>query len=295
MLKRVIGEDISLVMPLADDLWSVNADPSQMDQVILNLAVNARDAMPEGGTLTIATANVVLDEAYATSHVDARPGEHVMLAVGDTGIGMDEDVKARLFEPFFTTKDRGQGTGLGLASVFGIVRQNGGHIEVHSELGQGTTLRAYLPRATVSAREVRRSAEAAEPRRLKHEPQRRGTETVLLVEDDAPVRDMTMRVLESHGYRVLAAGDGLEALQIGQQHDGPIHLLLTDVVLPQMNGRELAEELLPGRPEMRVLYMSGYTDDAIAQHGVLAPGISFVAKPFSIEDLTRTVREVLAQ
>jgi PAS domain S-box-containing protein len=291
MLQRVLGEDIRLATVLADGLWSIQADPAHIDQVIVNLAVNARDAMPGGGVLTIETANVVLDEAYAALHVDAQPGEHVLLVVSDTGIGMGDEVKARIFEPFFSTKERGQGTGLGLATVFGIVKQSDGHIEVYSEVGQGTTFKIYLPRI--------REAEALPEAPFHALPSiavrlARGTETVLLVEDDTPVRELALRALESCGYRVLAAGDGLQALQIGQQHDGPIHLLLTDVVMPQMSGRELAGQLQPRRPEMRVLYMSGYTDNAIARHGVLAPGVAFLPKPFTIEDLTQMVRETLS-
>jgi signal transduction histidine kinase len=290
MLRRIIGEDIRLVTALADDLWPIQADPAQIDQVIANLVVNARDAMPGGGALTIETANMVLDQAYAALHVEAQPGEYVLLAVSDTGVGMDDGVKARIFEPFFTTKEEGQGTGLGLATVFGIVKQSGGHIEVYSEVGQGTTFKIYLPRTQEG-----QPVSEASSRVLPSVPGRliRGTETVLVVEDDPSVRELAVRVLESCGYQVLAAGDGLEALQIGERHDGPIHLLLSDVVLPYMSGSELASQLLHKRPETRVLYMSGYPDGAIAQQGVLAPGIFFLPKPFTIEDLTRTVREVL--
>ena len=213
-----------------------------------------------------------------------------MLAVSDTGMGMNDEVRARIFEPFFTTKERGRGTGLGLATAFGIVKQSGGHIRVYSKVGQGTTFRIYLPRSW-EAKALHEASVRAFPAVATSRPY--GSETVLLVEDEAPVRDLAVRVLESCGYQVLAAGDGLEALQIGEQHDGPVHLLLTDVVLPQMSGVELAEQLQSARPEMRVLYMSGYTDDAIAQHGVLAPGVSFLPKPFTIEDLTQKVREVL--
>jgi CheY-like chemotaxis protein len=249
--------------------------------------------MPGGGTLTIETANVILDDAHAATHVEAQPGEYVRLTVSDTGVGMDDEVQARIFEPFFTTKERGQGTGLGLATVFGIVRQNGGHVEVHSEIGQGTTFELYLPRTSGPTFETLRAVDRLEPRMANIERRQHGTETVLLVEDDAPVRDLAVCVLESRGYRVLAAGDGLQALQFGKQHDGAIHLLLADVVLPHMSGRELAEQLRSARPEMRALYMSGYTDDAIVQHGVLAPGVVFLPKPFTSEDLTQMVRDVL--
>jgi CheY-like chemotaxis protein len=293
MLQRVLGEDVHLTTLLADDLWSIQADPSQIDQVIMNLAVNARDAMPGGGTLRVETANVVLDEAYAAHHVEAQPGEYVRLSVSDGGTGMDDQVRARVFEPFFTTKERGQGSGLGLATVFGIVKQNGGHIEVHSEVGQGTTFKIYLPRTPASKFEALPGADHLEAELLSFQDRRRGTETVLLVEDDAPIKDLAKRVLESYGYRVLAAGDGLQALQIGERYEGPIHLLLTDVVLPQINGKELAEQLQSTRPEMAVLYMSGYTDSAFDQHGELVPGIAFVSKPFTIEELMQGVWQVL--
>jgi len=290
MLQRIMGEDVRLLTALADDLWPIKMDPAQMDQVILNLVVNARDAMPGGGALTIETDNVILDEAYAASHVEAQPGEHVLLVVSDTGMGMDEEVKAHLFEPFFTTKERGQGTGLGLATVFGIVKQNRGHIEVYSEVGQGTTFKIYLPRTPDAGAVPSAPSRAIPPIAARLA---RGTETVLLVEDDVHVRDLIVRVLESCGYQVLVAGDGLQALQIGEQHAGAIHLLLTDVGLPKMNGKELAGQLRSARPAMRVLYMSGHSDSAIVRRGVLAPGVALLFKPFTIEDLTQKVREVL--
>lgn len=290
MVQRIIGEDIRLVTRLADDLWPIQADPTQIDQVIANLAVNARDAMPGGGALTIETANVILDKAYAELHVDARPGEYVLLTVSDTGVGMDDGVKARIFEPFFSTKEPGQGTGLGLATVFGIVVQGGGRIDVSSEVARGTTFRIYWPRS----QEAQLWPEALSPALPSITSSlSRGTETVLLVEDDAPVRELAERILQSCGYRVLVAGDGLQALQVTERHDGPIHLLLSDVVMPYMRGSELAAQLLPLRPEMRVLYMSGYTDGAIAEQGVLPPDTFFLAKPFTIEGLTETVRHVL--
>ena len=290
MLQRIIGEDIRLVTMLTSDPWSIQADPTQIDQVIANLAVNARDAMPAGGALTIDTANVILDQNYTELHVGAEPGEYMLLAVSDTGVGMDDGVKARIFEPFFTTKEPGQGTGLGLATVFGIVKQGGGRIEVYSEVGQGTSFKIYWPHTQGG-----QSWPEAPSRALSSIPGPLvcGTETVLLVEDDAPVRELAERILQSCGYHVLAAGDSLEALQVGEQYDGPIHLLLSDVVLPHMKGSELAGHLLHARPVMRVLYMSGYTDGAIAQQGVLPPGTSFLAKPFTIEALTQTVRDVL--
>jgi CheY-like chemotaxis protein len=246
--------------------------------------------MPEGGTLIIQTGNVVFDDAYASRHVDVHPGEHTMLVISDTGVGMDEEIKAHLFEPFFTTKERGQGTGLGLPTVFGIVTQNGGHIEVDSQPGQGTTIAIYLPVAdrTKKPRSApSRSMTSAETKLV------RGTETVLVVEDEQTVRDLAVQVLKSCGYQVLAASNGQDALQINEQHDGPIHLLLTDVVMPQMSGGELANRLQELRPEMRVLYMSGYADDTIIQRGVLSSSAAFVSKPLTIEELTQRVRAVL--
>jgi two-component system cell cycle sensor histidine kinase/response regulator CckA len=290
MLKRIIGEDIELNTALADDLWPVRADRSQLDQVILNLVVNARDAMPEGGALTIGTANVLLDEAYVASHVGARPGEHVRLTIRDTGVGMDDQVMDHLFEPFFTTKAWGQGTGLGLPTVFGIVKQNQGHIEVDSQAGQGTTLKIYLPRAPELA-SLRTAPSGARPPATAD--QLLGTETILVVEDEADVLSLTVELLESCGYQVLAARNGLEALQTSQRYDGPIHLLLTDVVMPLMNGKELADRLQSQRPETYVLFMSGYADDAIAQRGAMAPGTAFLPKPLTIDKLTQTVRAVL--
>ena len=287
MLKRVIGEDIELVTDLAQDLWPVHVGPSQVDQVIMNLVVNARDAMSKGGTLTIETANAILDEAYAARHIEVQPGQYVMLAIHDTGLGMDGEVQAHLFEPFFTTKERGKGTGLGLATVFGIVKQNGGGISVHSEVGQGTTFKIYLPCAE-------RSEAQARPTPLPSAPKsRQRTETILLVEDEAIVREPVAHLLRTRGYQVLTARNGEEALQISQDHEGPIDLLLTDVVMPQMNGGELAERLRPQRPRTRVMFMSGYADEKIAHHGVLEEGVAFLSKPFTLESLTQKVRAVL--
>ena len=287
MLQRIIGEDIELVIKPADDLWRIHADPSQLDQVLMNVVVNARDAMPSGGTLTIETANQALDEIYAAHHLDALPGEHVLLAITDTGIGMDNAVKGRVFEPFFTTKERGKGTGLGLATAYGIVTQSRGHIAVDSEPGLGTTFRIYLPRAeeTVAAQEAALSA--IRPR------VGRGAETILVVEDSGDVRDLTVSILRDEGYQILAAGNGLDALRLARGYEGPIHLLLTDVVMPQMSGQELAEKLKSQHPEIRILYLSGYTDDKIAHHGVLDPGVAFLRKPFALESLTQKVRAVL--
>jgi PAS domain S-box-containing protein len=290
MLQRLIGEDIELTLRPAGDLRPVKVDPTQIEQVVVNLAVNARDAMPGGGKLTIETANVALDAAYAATHLEVEPGKYVMLAVSDTGTGMSDEVKAHLFEPFFTTKERGKGTGLGLATVFGIVKQNGGHIGVYSEVGQGTTFKIYLPLAGMP----RVSESAAKPvQPLLQSAAARGSETLLLVEDEDQVRELIGDILTAQGYQVLAANDGVEALQAAGEHEGPIHLLLTDVVMPRMSGRALADQLRSSHPEMRVLYTSGYTDNAIVHHGVLEEGVHFLSKPFELEALARKVRDVL--
>jgi len=285
MLQRLIGEDIDLVTMPAPGLGRVHADPGQIEQVIMNLAVNARDAMSRGGKLTIETANVELDNAYAREHVSFRPGSYVMLAVSDTGCGMDAATQARIFEPFFTTKEVGKGTGLGLSTVYGIVKQSDGNIWVYSEPGRGTTFKIYLPR-------VEGAVETVEPGVA---PARavRGSETILLVEDDHAVRVLARSVLQAHGYTVLEASQGKEALFLSGQHEGPIHLMVTDTVMPGMSGRDLAERLKPSRPNMKVLFMSGYTDKAIVHHGELVPGTAFLQKPFTPDALARKVREVL--
>jgi signal transduction histidine kinase/ActR/RegA family two-component response regulator len=285
MLQPLIGEDIDLLTKLKPDLGMIKADPGQLEQVLMNLSVNARDAMPRGGKLTIETANVYLDEEYASRHLSITPGWYVMLAVSDTGTGMDAEMQARIFDPFFTTKEVGKGTGLGLSTVYGIVKQSGGNIWVYSELGRGTTFKVYLPC-------VDRCAEVPESG-IDHNQLSEGNETVLLVEDEEMVREMAKEILEESGYQVLEARHGHEALLIAEQYRGHIHLMLSDVVMPQMSGRELAEQFAPLRKEMKVLYMSGYTDDAIVHHGVLDEGTAFIEKPFTPNTLARKVRETL--
>jgi PAS domain S-box-containing protein len=286
MLGRLIGEDIDLAVIPAEGLGRVKADPGQIEQVIVNLVVNSRDAMPQGGRLTIETANVELDAAYASRHVSVPPGPYIMLAVSDTGDGMDEQTRSRVFEPFFTTKGPGKGTGLGLATVYGIVTQSGGDIQLYSEPGRGTTFKIYLPRVAEVA------AEADDPTSpgaaVAH-----GDETVLLVEDEPEVRDLAREILEGGGYTVLQACDPLEAVLMAEQHPGAIHLLLTDVIMPRQSGRALVERLGPLRPEMQVLYMSGYTNEAIVRHGVLDPDTLFIQKPFTPAALANKVRAAL--
>ena len=286
MLRRLIGEDIDLRVGLAADLASVEADVSQVEQVILNIAVNARDAMPEGGRLVIETSNTEVDEAEAARRPPMRAGRYVMMTFADTGTGMDDNTRTHAFEPFFTTKEFGKGTGLGLATVYGIVKQSNGFIWLDSEPGAGTTLRVFLPR--MDRPTTSRRLETGE------RADRRGAgETVLVVEDDDMVRKLARRILERAGYRVLEAADGGEALLVAESSNDRIDLLLTDVIMPSINGRELARRLLASRPTMKVAFTSGYTDDVIARHGVLDPGVSLVEKPFSAHSLTRVVRDVL--
>ena len=285
MLPRLIGEDIVLNFALEPALGQVKADPGQIEQVIMNLAVNSRDAMPNGGKLTIETANVELDLAYTRQHPGSRIGQYVMLAVTDTGTGIDPEIQSQIFEPFFTTKERDKGTGLGLATVYGVVKQSGGYIAVDSEQGQGARFSVYLPRVE--------QAVAKEEPKDDSDSKVRGSETILLVEDAEPLRKLAHMFLQESGYDVLTAADGAEALETARRCSRPIHLLLTDVVMPGINGRVLAERLTPKQPGMRVLYMSGYTDSFIAGHGVLEAGTHLLHKPFTQEALAKKVRELL--
>jgi nitrogen-specific signal transduction histidine kinase/CheY-like chemotaxis protein len=285
MLQRIIGEDIHLTTRIAPDLWRARIDPTQFEQVVLNLAVNARDAMPGGGTLTLEVSNRVIDPVYADGHSELVPGSYVMLEVADTGTGMDPETRARIFEPFFTTKEQGKGTGLGLAVCYGIVRQASGSISVYSEPGHGSTFRMLLPRADV--------ASAAEPAQAEAPIALAGEEAVLVVEDERWVRELAVRALRAHGYQVRAAATGEEALAIAAS--APVDVLVTDVVMPGMNGRELAERLQATRPSLQVVYMSGYAEHSVVRQGVIEPGIAFVGKPFEPDRLARMVREVLDQ
>jgi signal transduction histidine kinase len=284
MLERLIREDVKVRLGLRPDLALVKADRGQIEQIIVNLAVNARDAMPKGGTLTIQTANVELDEHYAATHLAARPGRYVALTLTDTGTGITPEVKAHLFEPFFTTKEPGKGTGLGLATVHGIVTRGGGSVNVYSEVGHGTSFEVYFPRADVGEAVVDVPVPVARPRA--------GSETVLVVEDSDGLRELAKRMLERRGHKVLVAANADEALRLFEGN-GSIDVLLTDVVMPGASGPELTKQLVGLRPGLKVIYMSGYTEEAIVQHGVLEPGIAFLHKPFTSETLGRKIREVL--
>ena len=285
MLRRMIGEDVELRTILEPLLGRVKADPGQIQQAIMNLAVNARDAMPKGGTIILETANVELDERYGADATKPVSGPYVMLAVTDTGMGMDADTQARIFEPFFTTKEQNKGTGLGLSSVYGVVNQSGGHIRVYSELGQGTVFKIYLPRVDEEAQQIAR--QHAEERSY------RGSETVLLVEDEESLRSLTRQFLEQNGYQVIEAAHGSHALEVVQSHRGPIHLLLSDVVMPGMSGPALAAMLAPLHPETKVLYVSGYTGGFAVHNGLLDAGMRLLQKPFSRDALLQKVRQAL--
>jgi CheY-like chemotaxis protein len=283
MLKRIVGEDVDLTWVPTPDLGRIRADAGNVEQVIMNLVVNARDAMPTGGQLTIEARNVDLDDDYAREHIGSSPGRHVMLAVSDNGVGMDKATQSRIFEPFFTTKEPGKGTGLGLSTVFGIAQRSGGSIWVYSEPGKGTAFKVYFPRVI---------AEVDAPHQTLPPVTLRGHETILLVEDEEQVRAVAQSILKRNGYRVIVAQNAGEALIFCEKHPGIIHMLLTDVVMPQMSGAELAKRIAKTRPDMRVLCMSGYTDDSIVRHGVLESGVAFMQKPFTPETLMRKVREV---
>ncbi len=285
MLRRMIDANIDLITILRPDLWSAQVDRGQIEQVVMNLVVNARDAIERGGKITIETGNVVLDDAYVSRHSVVAPGAYAMLAVSDTGAGMDEETKERLFDPFFTTKEKGKGTGLGLSTVYGIIKQSNGFIWVYSEPQRGSAFKIYLPRhESLPSQEKSDMSPATSPR---------GHETILLVEDEELVRVLARDVLRKNGYKVLEARDGADAMGVAVSHRGTIHLMITDVVMPNMGGQEVAVSLAPLLGEMKVLFMSGYTDDAIVLHGILRPGAQFLQKPFRLDAFLRKVREVL--
>jgi CheY-like chemotaxis protein len=285
MLRRLIGEDVNLVTALQPAPGCVRADPTQIQQVVMNLAINARDAMPRGGKLTIETAHIDIEPSEAIERSKLPPGRFVMLAVRDTGCGMSQEVQSHLFEPFFTTKEVGKGTGLGLSTIYGIVKQSGGSIRVSSELGKGSTFEVYLPRLDDVRPPFTEMSPIVSPRV--------GEEVVFLVEDEDGVRALTRQVLERQGYTVREARNGLQALRLEQENPGPIDLLVTDVIMPEMDGRELAEQMLARRPDLRVLYVSGYTDNALLSGGAEQEEPAFLQKPYSPNDLARKVREVL--
>jgi hypothetical protein len=287
MLQRLIGEDIELVLNLGTNVGNIKADPGHVEQAIVNLAVNARDAMPMGGHLTIETSGVVLDETYARTHMGVKPGSFTMIAVSDDGHGMDAETRRHIFEPFFTTKEKGKGTGLGLATVYGMVKQTGGDIWVYSEPGHGSSFKLYFPSVLEPVSDSS-GGDASATRGS-------GGETVLVVEDEQAVRDLTVRILRQLGYTILTASSGAEALEISQSHTGHIDLLLTDVVMPNMSGRQLADHLRAARPDTKVLFLSGYTENTVVHHGVLDAGVDFLPKPFSRENLSKKMREVLAK
>ncbi len=285
MMQRLIGENIDLIWRPASNLWLVEMDPSQINQILANLCVNARDAIDGIGTVSIETSNRVIEESSCRDLESVEVGEYVLLVVNDNGCGMTEDAQAHLFEPFYTTKELGKGTGLGLATIYGIVTQNRGHIRVYSELGCGTTFTIYLPRHVSATRETMvHSAPSSQPL---------GIETILVAEDEPAIRILTIKVLERSGYTVLSASTPSEAIDLAQQYQSKIHLLLTDVIMPEMNGHALWKNLLTVYPRLKCLFMSGYTADVIAHHGVLEPGTNFIQKPFSVDELTARVRQAL--
>jgi CheY-like chemotaxis protein len=284
MLRRILKESIELRTVLDPGLDNIKADPGQVEQVIMNLAVNARDAMPGGGTLTIETENVYLDDQYVSQHLSIAAGPFVRMSFTDTGTGIDEATQRHMFEPFYTTKEMGKGTGLGLSTVYGIVKQSGGDIMVYSEIGHGTTFKIFLPSVSDSVEKPKWKGDRAEGYV--------GTETILLVEDDDIVRHLVSEILTANGYTILEAADGAAALQLCRSYAGPIHLLLTDVIMPRMGGRALRDSVVGMLPDIKVLFMSGYTDDSVALRGVFASDIEFIEKPFTPDGLSRKVREV---
>jgi CheY-like chemotaxis protein len=284
MMRRLVGPNIHLSLRLAPSLWTVSADPAELERVIMNLVLNARDAMAEGGKLVIETTNIMIDNEYASSHAETKPGPYVVLVVSDTGAGMTREVREKLFEPFFTTKERGKGTGLGLPSVYGIVKQSGGFIWVYSEPGKGTTFKVYLPRAEdVSTDAAITPAHSRSP----------GSETILLVEDDAEVRQVATRILRRNGYRVLEAENGADALRVCENEPDPVDLIVTDIIMPGMGGTELAAKIREKQPNARILFTSGYTEDAVVRQSFLNPGEAFIEKPFTPDLLARKARELL--
>ncbi len=285
MLVRIIGEDVDIKTSPQKQLGQIKADPGQVEQIIVNLSVNARDAMSDGGKLTIETADVTLDEDYCKKHIHVVPGNYVMLAISHNGEGMNKETQKNIFDPFFTTKKEGQGTGLGLATVYGIVKQHNGHIEVYSEIGEGTTFKVYFPQVHEKAEAIVRKSPLADLPR--------GGETVFIVEDESMVRNIAIKILTRLGYKVMNAENGPNALAIIEKQQTPIDLLLTDVVMPNMNGRELAEKIKGFYPNIKILFSSGYTEDVIAHHGVLDEGIDFIGKPYTPQSLAMKVRKVL--
>ncbi len=284
MIRRILGSDVELSLDFAPELWSVSADPTEVERIMMNLVINSRDAMPDGGSLTIATSNVSIDDAYADSHADTSPGDYVLVSVTDTGMGMSREVREKLFEPFFTTKEKGKGTGLGLPSVYGIVKQSGGFLWVYSEPGKGTTFKIYLPRGETESRDA--SKTPSKNRRV-------GAETILLVEDDAEVRNVATRILRRNGYRVLEAENGVQALRICEEEDEMVDLIVTDIVMPEMGGSELASRIRETRPDARILFTSGYTEDAVIRQSLVDPGEAFIEKPFTPASLAKKAREAL--